>query len=413
MNYKNCPYCGASLPEGAHFCPICAKPLIQKEAPKPAVIRKKPKLWLIAAALLIVASILGSLLRGNPKTFDDDMSASLVYETGGKTYHLILRNAVNDELHWRDPQAVYERKVPPGQQLAIPLQLYVFDEETGENALEAFSALLKSSEITVENQRGADVPAPTSPASNPNFPKALLESDIVCSSQCTLDILTWTLHMKNKDTLLLHETVQINELPTVSYSYENTPLSTLDEVQTLIDTFQEGDETQITIVLAPILYEGELSFGNLNITLQGTRDGVSSTQIDGSITITDSNLVNIHITEIDFIGHGDGSGIIGYGTFFAEYCTFTDLGAGIDGRDGSWPIPYACTFENCRVGFLVDSSKCRARSSYFDELTFINNEIAVQMIRMPADDILYFMNCTFDGNQQDFDVQSGNKIQID
>lgn len=412
MNMIKCPYCGADLPEGAHFCPVCAKSLTEKSAPSPAVVHKKPKLWILAAIVVVAAVVIGILISNRPKTFDDKETASLIYETGGRTYHLILRNSVGDDFHWRDPQPLYERKVPADLQFALPLQLYVYDEETGENAASVFYDLLDSSFLNAEGKQGSEIPQLNAPTVNPGFANATFETDVVFNSECTAGRLTWTFLMKNGDTLILHEAYQIAALPEAFYSYENTSLTSLADVQAILDSFPEGDETQITIVLAPALYEGTLSFGNLTVTLQGTeKDGVR-TQIDGCITITDSNNVNISICEIDFIGHGEGSAIIGYGTFFADYCTFTDFDIAIDGRDGSWPIPYSCKFENCRIGFYINSSRARGRTGLFMELTFLNNETAVQFIRMPSDEILYFTDCVFEGNGTDLDIQSGNKVEI-
>ena len=57
MQHK-CPHCGAALPEGAAFCPHCAKDVHpRKDTGTPTPLRKKVLLGLLALAVVLAAGL--------------------------------------------------------------------------------------------------------------------------------------------------------------------------------------------------------------------------------------------------------------------------------------------------------------------------------------------------------------------
>lgn len=78
--------------------------------------------------------------------------------------------------------------------------------------------------------------------------------------------------MKNGDTLVLHEFMKIQTHPEASYSYENTPLETMEDLKALIAKIESevSPEAIVRITLAPVVYEGDLELANRAIFLTGT-----------------------------------------------------------------------------------------------------------------------------------------------
>lgn len=83
-----CPFCGALLPDGASFCPHCARsirPRARRKAPRP--LRKK---FLYRASLLAAAAILsgGIWLSTRPQIVEGEGGVSYTDEDG--SYQVIV-----------------------------------------------------------------------------------------------------------------------------------------------------------------------------------------------------------------------------------------------------------------------------------------------------------------------------------
>ena len=63
-----------------------------------------------------------------------------------------------------------------------------------------------------------------------------------------------------------------------------------------------------------------------------------------------------------------------------------------------WADPVGCWFEDNGVGFCFDSAGDYFNYNYFEGNTFLRNEIAVDLVRVPRAKEINFQNCRFSGN---------------
>lgn len=408
---KRCKYCSAELPDEASFCPHCARSQIEKEFIKtPASVRKR-----ILTLCVILAEILAAVLLimacFKPKTYDNG-GAQIVYDQGRADWHFLLRNSV-DGFHWQTAQGMYSRMCTAGTQAAVPLQLYVYDEETGKSAAEEFLKAMDSSEVAAFPRDGAVPMECSRPASNPGFAMAALESDVVFTAGWGTNDIVWTIHMKNGDTILLHEVVEILVNPEVSYTWETTPLGTTEEVKALLERIEEEVEdpdTVVNITLAPVEYEGDLNIMERTVNLKGSSDGENSTVIKGCLTV--DSRIPAYVVASDLTFEGEGTGIFAKEGFRAVNCTFRGKDVGVYGAEGSWPILEGCTFENCGIGWHFNSSTSTMRSALVYQVTFKGNGTGVLFEKVPGTDVFYFLECTFEDNGRDIENFAGNEISF-
>ena len=409
---KLCIHCGRDLPGDASFCPYCAGSQVKKEDVRFPGIRRRRVLRVLLIAAVLLAIVLAAVLWKRPRSYEAD-GAELVYKSGGVSWHLLLRNDQVDFLHWTTPQELYTRTLVRGTQAAIPLQLYVYREDTGENAKDAFAELVERSAVTVTAAPGSGIASASVPAWNPGFPDAMLEADVVYDTDCSANDIFWTLTMKNGDTLTLREKMEIRIRPEASYSYKNTPLETMEDPKALIEKAgrEVGPDAIVTITLAPVVYEGDLAIEGRAISLVGTEEGSSRTTFTGTLFIRSEEPQHLSVSSIHFRGNNAGTGIEATSSFEAEACSFEGLETGILAGDGACPILSGCCFESCGTGVLIDSSSSLLRAAFIHEGVFIGNKTAVCLERLPFDDTFYLISCTFTDNETDVENHAGNKIE--
>ena len=169
---KKCIFCGNEIPDEANFCFSCAGAQTEKREPEPPAPKKKRRiLYVCLLAVLAAAAAVAAVLGTGGKTVETG-SAEVVYRTGGSVWHVLLRNAASDSFHWQTPQDMYRRVIREELTGAIPLQLYVYDEKTGETRAEELRELLDRSELTITATEGSNAADHGNPEVNPGFPEA-------------------------------------------------------------------------------------------------------------------------------------------------------------------------------------------------------------------------------------------------
>lgn len=406
---KTCIHCGATLEDNASFCPVCAKPQNEPtQYPIPKILSRK-LLYCAVALLILILAASAILLRHRPRTYDAGDTGELVYESDGKTWHLLLRNSVTDTFHWREPQPVYSRLIESGQQAALPLQLNIYDEKTQENAASEFAGLIDHSEITFTSLTGTDQLEISSPQANPAFPQSVFEADVVYHSDCGNNQITWTLHMKNGDVLVLNEAMELRVRPEVSYSYKDTPMETAEDLNRL---FVEIDETVdpealVIIDLPPVTYEEDVKLGVHSFKIHGSSEG--NTVFHKQFIVPSQSSGKIDLYGCTF--EGAASGVRAYFTVFLDSCTFKECETAVLGVESSWPSLMNCTLENCRTGLIIDCPNSTSHNALYQGNTFRGNKTAVLLEKLPGEDVLYFIDCIFEDNGTDIDNRTGNEIK--
>ena len=408
---KKCIHCGAALPDDASFCPACARPQTESRETDVPRLHRKQLLIAIPFSILAVASILFLLLYHRPITINAE-EAELVYQTKGKTYHLLLRNTARDMDDWKTPLYTAQYTLARGTEAAIPLQLYVYDETSGENAKEGFSALIASASVIPTAENGTEPVKCSTPEAREGFPAAVMESDALFGPDETISKVDWILQMKNGDTLVLHNYIRIDMIDEVSYSYEDTDIDTMEKLQALIDSLEDEvtPDTSVTITLAPVTYKGDLHIPRA-IDLVGTADDNGSTGIEGTL-FSDADSDPMYGTVMNVSFTGDGTGIEASALMHIVQCSFTGLDTGINVLDGAWMVPTACTFTDCRVGLFFDSTSCKAKNVGISENTFTGCRTAVQLENVPDDSLLYFIDNVFEDCGEEIVNHSNSEISF-
>ena len=166
---KTCLRCGAPLPEGAAFCPVCTASQVERQTlPMP---RRRRRVWPVAAGCLMLAALaLFFVLRRpaaepvepaadqpSPQETDPYLTACQTYYTAadGREYHVFA--AFSPQGEGGDdtvPVGYHAELVPEGMQPSCPATVFVTDALTGANANAAFSALVEDSGVTVAAEDG-------------------------------------------------------------------------------------------------------------------------------------------------------------------------------------------------------------------------------------------------------------------
>ena len=234
------PLVRKEIPDGGSFCFSCARPQEEKQEAEVPSPRSKLILAVCAVLLIIIAAAAAVMLFTGKQTVDNG-GAEVVYRQNGSVWHVLLRNAAADNVHWQTAQDTYQRVVTEDTTGAIPLQLYAYDEKTGESRAEQLTELIERSEITVTAAEGSNPADYGTPDRNPGFPGAALVADIIFDPSCSDNDIAWTLYLKNGDRLVLHEHMQISVMKKEEYSWRTVSLSTSEELQELIASADAGE----------------------------------------------------------------------------------------------------------------------------------------------------------------------------
>lgn len=411
-----CPHCGAALAHEASFCPHCERVLIEKRpAPMPSPRRRRKGLFLAAlAVLLLIAALARDLLpRGR---VIDAQGAELIYETEGRSFHLALRFGTQEDApfeseadfaeyireDWTSGQTIDSRLFVDngGRSNEKEAFLALMDRFTVETTLCSGLELLQIEETFIPDNTGATLEAV------PRYETAVLkngESDIL-----------WTIYMKNGDELHLRHRMRLLRLPVVTYTPDDHPMETAEELNALFRTLaQEGnDETAVYVLELPaVTYQGEVYMEDFCCDLVGSGEGGGTVFAD-TLYINRRGVHPSNIADVRFEGDGAGFGLSATEGVCLHNCTFENWEVGAYGGDGSWVNASGCTFRGNGVGLWLDNHRgTTCSASYYGDSLYESNGTALRIDAMPNAGRLSFSGCVFRGN--DTDVDNAARYPID
>ena len=390
MEHK-CPHCGADLPENAGFCPHCATDLHpRKKAKKPVPLLKKLLLGLLALAVLAAVGF-GLWAAFAPKTYDG------YGEVRYGDYQLLLTQSTDRYI------PLPELTIPgePEGQYRVPSRLFINDS-TGNDVSDAFLAEMEEVSAAFIGQE--DSPSPfqcSQPAYNEGAPECPLISLIDFTGESGTAELVWTFQMKNGDTIILRQRMNLAPVDSLHYYPEDWPMATIEELQALVEQIQAEVPlpTVVHLHLPPVAYEGGLTIDGRTINLYGSLgEHNMRTTFLGPVVYKPEKDPQGFIQYIDFQGSGTGTGLTVEADCHVEDCGFSGWDTGLLVGAEDWADPIGCLFEDNSVGFRFDSGGSYVNANRFEGNAFLRNGTAVELLRVPGAKTLYFDGCRFAGN---------------
>lgn len=405
---KKCIKCGQPLPDNASFCPHCTA--VQKEKQE----IKAPKQWrkaaFGAAAVVVLLAAVGAAfsLHHRPKSYEG--GAQVVYKDKGKSYKLLLNFSEDDGVTGH-AQGERTDTLAQGMESALPCQLYVLDQETGELAWEEFTEKVVSCKVDTkpgENSRKVDY---VEPVHNESFPNAAYVSDIIYTSDSGTNDILWNLTMKNGDTISLSTRLTIEKQAAVTYFSEDTPMETTEELNALLASIEEevSSETPVYLHLPAVTYDGDIVFGNHVWGIYGSSDGDDVTTFTGTVSLRGLNGNYAEMSGIQFKGNS-GIGVNAYCLTLLSKCSFNGWDTAAIANNEAWVNAMDCTFTNNKIALKFNSSMAYGTAPNYLNNTFTGNGTAVCIENLPGNEVLDFAGSTFSGNDVDIDNKAEHSV---
>ena len=403
---KNCIHCGKELPEGAFWCPYC-----EKEQQKAAVIKMpvRRRRWIAAgilALVLLLACACTVFILHRPKVFEGGVQVD--YMLGTKPVWVYVTFEGGAKADGEAIEVCHDRQMA-GSVVMVPSQLFVWSGEDPK-AQEEFAEQIRDCTVTAypedTKHKTMNVTAPV--PSSQNGYKGIFVSNFRYSPETGTNRVCWEVSMKNGDVIRLYQIVTCDELPVVEYHYEDTRMNTIDEVQALLEEIgrEEDADTLVRLFLPPVAYDGHLVLNQRTVILMGSSEETGRTTFTGTLEIRTRNGGLAELYNIAFEGKG-GTGLKLSEGAYVQGCRFAGWDIGVDSREGSWAVLANCEFETNRIGFRFDSMSATCSSQEYTGLLFRDNGIGVQLLHVPGDLPLRFLDCTFDENGTDIEDPKG------
>lgn len=407
---KKCVKCGQMLPKDASFCPHCTA--VQNEKKEVKVPRRWKKKALIGAAVLILVAAAGVAfsLYHKPQTYEG--GAQIAYEADGKSYKVLVTFSEGDGVTGH-AQGERTDTLSEGMDSALPCQLYVVNQETGELAGEEFSEKVESCKIDTKSSENSLKMEFVEPMYNESFPNAAYVSDIYFTSDSGTNDIQWTLNMKNGDTIFLTTRLTIEKLAAVTYFSEDVPMETTEELQALLDSIEEDvpSGTPVYLHLPPVTYDGEIIFGDYVWGIYGSKDGDAETTFTGTVNMRGLNGNYADLSGIRFWGDS-GIGVNAYCfTYFTE-CSFDGWDIAAIAQNGAWVTATDSTFTNNKTALKFNTSMSYGSAPNYPNNVFSGNGTAVCIESLPGNEVIDFAGSTFVGNDIDIDNKTEHTVNI-
>lgn len=401
---KNCIHCGKELAGEARWCPYCEKP--QKEPERVKTPLRIRRLVLTCLAILVVAGTAAYAVsrQNQPKVYEG--GASVEYRIDGKDCKILLSFKSNGRTTGEEQDQTEDRQ-PENSQTAVPSQLVAYSKEDPD-IQNTFTELIDTCVVTAQPEEGAkpmEVNGPQ-PGKGSNFDAAWY-ADVVYGPENGTNVICWEVRMKNKDTIRLYQKVTCNLLETIEYHYEDTPMDTVEEIEALLKkTAEESPEAVLSLYLPPVTYEGSLVMDERTATLFGSEEDGKKTTFTDTLTVNTRKPATAELYELEFEGSG-GTGLVSTDALYVQACVFTGWDIGVDAQNGSWISLTNDAFIGNGIGFRFDSGSATFSNPTYENVVFAENTLGMQILQVPGDNTLRFVNPIFDANETDYEDPKG------
>ena len=333
-----------------------------------------------------------------------------VYTDKGKSYKVLLSFSESDGVTGH-AQGERTDTLAQGMQSALPCQLYVLDQETGELAWEEFSEKVESCKVDTKPGENSQKAEYIEPIHNESFPNAAYVSDIIYSSDSGTNDILWNLTMKNGDTISLSTRLTIEKQAAVTYFSEDTPMETTEELNALLASIEEEvpSETPVYLHLPAVTYDGDVVFGNHVWGIYGSADGDDATTFTGTVSMRGLNGNYAEFSGIQFKGNS-GIGLNAYCLVLLSQCSFDGWDTAAIANNGAWVNATDCTFTNNNIALKFNSNMAYGTSPSYLNNTFTENGTAVCIDNLPGNEVLDFAGSIFSGNDTDIDNKTEHSV---
>lgn len=426
---KTCLRCGAPLPEGAAFCPVCTASQVERQTlPMP---RRRRRVWPVAAGCLMLAALaLFFVLRRpaaepvepaeeqpSPQETDPYLTACQTYYTAadGREYHVFA--SFSPGIDGGSTMRGYRSALlEPDCTDTGPLTLFVEEVASGRNGRDSFSALLEDWSVTVAAPDGGE----RCTLSDPTFDyisttDALLYQELTGTSACADNEILWTLQMKNGDVVTVKQGVTYSLKTVVEYHWEDTPMSTAAELQALLDDIAASAKAEeaVYLYLPAADYDAPVSV-NTPVTLVGQEGTTFSATLTASVPDYDGwTEPVVALRSLTFSGTG-GTGVNACGPVYLRGCRFTGWDVAAQALDGGWIFCQEdVRFDQNAVAMRLNSNFSISCGANINNTSFTRNGVALQVERIPGERMGLILDyCTFYGNGTDIENPENYTVEL-
>ncbi len=426
---KTCLRCGAPLPEGAAFCPVCTASQMERQTM--ALPRRRRRVWPLAAGCLLLAALaLFFVLRRSaaepvepaeeqpsPQETDPYLTACQTYYTAadGREYHVFA--SFSPGIDGGSTMRGYRSALlEPDCTDTGPLTLFVEEVASGRNGRDSFSALLEDWSVTVAAPDGGE----RCTLSDPTFDyisttDALLYQELTGTSACADNEILWTLQMKNGDVVTVKQGVTYSLKTVVEYHWEDTPMSTAAELQALLDDIAASAKAEeaVYLYLPAADYDAPVSV-NTPVTLVGQEGTTFSATLTASVPDYDGwTEPVVALRSLTFSGTG-GTGVNACGPVYLRGCRFTGWDVAAQALDGGWIFCQEdVRFDQNAVAMRLNSNFSISCGANINNTSFTRNGVALQLERIPGERMGLILDyCTFYGNGTDIENPENYTVEL-
>lgn len=410
-----CPHCGASLHDGASFCPRCARSAIPRTEIVPP--RHMPRRVLYSALLIALAVVLiGAIVWyavSRPRSYDGGTS-DMVYSGQAGDYRLFLSDETAPDTPIPQVRHLGERD----ESHRYLIYLFASDVSGGANdedfwrSVDSVTAEINASTVLVS----VSCTEPVRESEYNPFPNAMMtivEYKILSAGEHDAE-LVFTITMKNGDVIRLRQPQQYAAIITRTYTPQDASMDTIEELRALLDdiTATTGENDLIYITLPAVTYQGGLDLDERCVKLTGSvgTDG-RRTAFTGPVRAAYSWGYH-EFTNIDFLGGGEGVGVSASVRTKMTNCRVSGWETGYQAVGEAWIDAFESTFENNGVGLHFNSGGGRVMDDIFPDNVFRNNGTAVLLESVPTDIMLKFTDTRFTGNGVDIDNRCNQALDV-